>query len=305
MEIQIGQIPIPEHQRILENQNKYSIQDVILAKKHAKIEQEDAKRIGITVEALRLKKLIASKELNAKIVEHENAVEKLKNADVYEFGDTCFHFLIENCKNNGSEFRTDVKKDMDMYREIIRYLHWDSQCDKLDKKRHLFMFGVYGCGKSIAVKSIYKALEYHKHNEWEYFHLPTITKNYMAQAGSKSNNAFEPLFSCSKNMIIDEIGDKSEKQKSYGNEIESVRSLILDKYDKWVSNNQNKGSQKIVFTSNLFPDMNYFFTKSSEDNRPTLRNFYDDKVYNKMIEMCNLLRFPNVSYRVYNRVEFL
>jgi DNA replication protein DnaC len=302
--VQIGHIFKPEHEHILENEMLYSFQEVLSAKKQAKIEIEEARRNGITVDELRFKKQIARQELSKKIKNREDEVKKLQYVDLQTFGNTCFHFLIDSCEKNGSKFRTDLEKEMNMYREIIRYFYWSGDCKVLDKKRYLYLFGVYGCGKSILVKSIYKALYYHRRNDWSYFHLPTITKNYMSNSKDK-NDAFETLFLCSKNMIIDEIGDKSEKQKFYGNEIESVRSLILDKYDKWISNNQNPNSQKIVFTSNLFPDKEYFFTASNEDNRPTLRNFYDDKVYNKMGEMCNLVRFPNVSYRIKNKVELL
>lgn len=304
--IKLRQIFKPEHELILENEDKYSFEEVINAKRQSNIEKEEAKRKNITVSQLRLEKQIARQEISKKIKIQEEEVKKIQDVDLVTFGNTCFSILIDSCKKNGSNFRTDVEKDMNMYREIIRYFYWNGECEILDKKRYLYLFGVYGCGKSILVKSIYKALDFHKRNNWVYFHLPTITKNYMLQSNNKEkNDAFEPLFSCSKNMIIDEIGDKSEKQKFYGNEIESVRSLILDKYDKWISNNYNKNSQKIVFTSNLFPDKEYFFTQSSEDTRPTIRNFYDDKVYNKMGEMCNLVRFPNVSYRLNNKIELL
>ena len=297
----------PEYQRILDDETKFTIKDVFDAKRKLKIEQNEADRKGITIEDLRLQKQVARQEVGKKIKEQEEWLNSIKNVDLKTFGNTCFHFMIESCKSNGSEFKTDCQKTMDMYREIIRYFYWNGNCEILDKSRFLFLFGSYGSGKSMCVKSILKAMQYHRHNNWSYFHLPTVTKNYMAQSVNKDirNDAFESLFSCSKNMVIDEIGDKSEKQKFYGNEIESVRSLILDKYDKWISNSANPNSQKIVFTSNLFPDKEYFFTESENDIRPTIRNFYDEKVYNKMGEMCNLVRFPNVSYRTKNKVELL
>lgn len=297
----ISELMKPEHQRILDNETKFSLQDVYDARKKLNLEQEDAQRQGITVEELRLKKHTARVGISKQIQEREQQVEKLQSADVKQFGDTCFYFLKESCKKSGSEFKTDDQKTMDLYREIIRYFHWNTECEKLDKNRFMYLFGVYGCGKSMLVKSIYKALQYYRMDNWSYFHLPTLTKNFMAE---KNDHAFELLFNCQKNMIIDEIGDKSEKQKYYGNEIESVRSLILEKYDKWIGSNDYAKYQKLVFTSNLFPDKEYFFTQSDHD-RPTLRNFYDDKIYNKMGEMCNLVRFPNISYRSTNKVELL
>lgn len=305
--LSIAQIIKPEHQKILENQDKYSFEEVMNAKKQAKYEMDEAQSAGITVEELRQQKQQALQEISQKIKAQEEATNKLRNADIETFGDTCFYFLMKNCEQNGSIFKTDVEKDMKMYREIIRYFYWDGKCKILDKKRNLYLFGVYGCGKSITVKSMLQALNYHRRNNWQYIHLPTVIKNFLAgvSSGKKHNDAFETLFTSTKNLIIDEIGDKTEKQKYFGNEIESVRSLILDKYDKWVSNNQHPNAQRIVFTSNLFPDQEYFFTKLESDHRPTLRNFYDEKVYNKMGEMCNLVRFPNISYRVNNKIEML
>jgi len=299
----IDKIFIPEHQRILDEPSKYSEFEIIDAKRKLKIESDEAERLGITVERLRHERQLSRQEIGAKITEKEKEIEALQNVDLKTFGNTCFRFVFETCNHSGTTFNKDDKKTMDLYREIIRYFHWESDCETLDKNRFLFLFGVYGCGKSMLVKSIYKALQYHRRDNWSYFHLPTLTKNYMAQAQLKDNkeNAFEMLFSCTNNMIIDEIGDKSEKQKLYGNEIESVRSLMLDKYDKWIS----KTRQRVVFTSNLFPSREYFFTQSDSDHRPTLQNFYDDKVQNKMMEICNLVRFPNVSYRINNRVELL
>lgn len=293
----ISELIKPEHQQILDNESKFSIQDVYDARKKLKLEQDEAEKQGITVDELRLKKQIARKELSDKIKDQENNSEKYYKADVKFFGDTCFGYVIDSCKMSGTEFNINDTKTMDLYREVIRYFHWDAECEKLDKNRFLYLFGIYGCGKSVLVKSIFKALQFHYKRNWAYFHLPTLTKNYMA---SKDDYGFNLLFNCKTNMIIDEIGDKSEKQKYYGNEIESVRALILERYDKWISGD----TQKIVFTSNLFPDNEYFFNKSQIE-RPTLRNFYDEKVYNKMGEMCNLVRFPNISYRTNNKVELL
>lgn len=293
----ISELIKPEHQIILENETKYSFQDVFDARKKLKFEQDEASKQGISIEDLRMKRHLARVDVSKQINENEKRIEDLRNADVKTFGDTCFRFMIEACKSSGSEFKTQDTKTLDLYREVIRYFHWNAECEKLDKNRFLYLFGVYGCGKSVLVKSIFKALQYHRRNNWAYFHLPTLTKNFMAD---KNDTAFELLFTCDRHMIVDEIGDKSEKQKYYGNEIESVRALILERYDKWISNSTNR----IVFTSNLFPDKEYFFNQSEID-RPTLRNFYDEKIYNKMGEMCNLVRFPNISYRTNNKIELL
>lgn len=299
----LKQIFLPEHQIILNDKEKYSTQDIFDAQQKAVRERNEAEYLNITIDELRFRKQIVRKETNNALLENELKLEKLQNADIKDFGNKCLSFITQACELKGAEFNSEEGKTLEMYREIIRYFHWYEPCTVLDKKRSLFLFGVYGCGKSLCVKSILKAILYHRKNDWEYFHLPTITKNYMAQSGGKYKpDAFDELFRCTKNMIIDEIGDRSEKQKFYGNEIESVRSLILDKYDKWISSEK---PQKIVFTSNLFPDSEYFFNQIENDNRPTLRNFYDEKVYNKMGEMCNFVRFPNVSYRVNNKIELL
>jgi len=182
----IQEIFKPEHQLILENEHMYSIQDVFTAKKHAQIERDEAERLNITINDLRLQKQIARQLVSEKIKEQETAHEQRKTADLKTFGNTCVNFMMEYCKNNNSDFKWEAGKTQDMYREIIRYFYWDCECEKLDKKRYLYLFGVYGCGKSVLVKSILKAFSYHHRNDWQYFHLPTLTKNYMSQSTIKN-----------------------------------------------------------------------------------------------------------------------
>ena len=128
----------PEHQRILDNETKFSIEDVFDAKRKLKIEQNEADRKGITIEDLRLQKQVARQEVGKKVKEQEEWLNSIKNVDLKTFGNTCFHFMIESCKSNGSEFKTDCQKTMDMYREIIRYFYWNCNCEILDKSRFLF-----------------------------------------------------------------------------------------------------------------------------------------------------------------------
>ena len=294
----------PQHQNILENQEHYTFQEINQARKNAQIEQKQAAASGMTIEQFREQNHAVRKQIQQKTDAHTELLCERKNATIEIFGLKVKELLQHECLSAGGELRVDDAKTKEVYNEIIRYFHWNTNCTKLDKRKFLYLFGPYGCGKSTLVKSCYSAINYFYGTEsnWTYFHLPTLINKCLEE---KSIKPFSVLFECRKNMIIDEIGDQVEKQRIYGDEIQSIRMLVLDKYDKWISNSWNPEAHKIVFTSNLFPDNSYFYTQKHNDNRPTLRNFYDEKFYNKMLEMCNLVRFPNVSHRLNNTVELI
>jgi hypothetical protein len=295
------EILTPAFEKILMDQNAYSFEDVVQAKRLKQIEIDESERLGISVDQLRMNKYMQRKQYNSKINEHQEKIQQLKNADLDQFESAVKHYLIKEIEASGGKFVLDDEKTKLIYKEIVRYFYWNGKCEILDKRKFMYIFGAYGCGKSTLVKCCMKALNHFNHDNWQYFHLPTLINKAIAD---KSIKPFDVLFTTNKNMVIDEIGDGIEKQKIYGDEIQSIRSFVLDKYDKWISNNQFEHAQKIVFTSNLFPDNTYFFTQSNIE-RPTIRSFYDEKMYNKIIELCNLVRFPNVSHRKNNKIELI
>ena len=83
----------PEHQRILDDETKFSIEDVFDAKRKLKIEQNEAERKGITIDDLRLQKQVARQEVGKKVKEQEEWLNSIKNVDLKTFGNTCFHFM--------------------------------------------------------------------------------------------------------------------------------------------------------------------------------------------------------------------
>lgn len=237
-----------------------------------------------------------------KLAKEKEAEQRILNATFEEFKNYFYFVLNKICIENKSTF--DQTANDVLYTELLKYFYTgDFDSALLDKNRHLYIFGVYGCGKSVFIKSIISTLKYFRKYNFAYFQIPTLVQNYIEnlQNGVKLN-PFSQLHNCTADFIfLDEIGDKCEKLKVYGQDIEDIRNFIIKKNDIWLRNK----TQKLILTSNLFPDERYFFTKIENDTRPTLKNFYDGKIHNKMGEMCNLVRFPNISYRELNKKELL
>lgn len=282
---------IKTHDIILQDEYKYSPEEVFMAKRNAKLERAEAHSKGITIAELREQHKINMEHYIRKMDEAEAAEAAAENITLKEFGKMVMVELKSSCEKKGGKFIFPEGELLLKYKEIIRYM-FGAPTEAINSNKFLYLYGRFGDGKSVLVKSIYKTLSsvYRTKLQWRYFHIPTIVNKAIAENSIKP---FDVLFNCKEHMILDEIGDQSEKRKIYGDDKIPIRELLLDKYDKWISNNGN--GQKIIITSNLFPDRTMFYHAAMDTD--TIISFYDEKLYNKMKENYNLIRFPNISYR--------
>ena len=289
----------PQFEVILSNEHKYSIVEVKNAKKQQHMEQNAATSLGLSIEQYRLQNRLNLMEYSKKMLASDEELITRQNIDLKEFGRLVHIELHAACAKKGGHFIFHDDNTKHKYLEVIRYM-FDSPTETIVPGKFLYLFGRYGNGKSLLLKSCYKVLKKIRKEElnWSYFHIPTLVNKALSEQSIK---AFDVLFNCKKNMILDEFGDVCEKQKIYGQEQIPMRQLILDVYDKWISNNGT--GQKLAITSNLFPDASYYYHERL--NATTLHEFYDEKLLNKMQESFNIIRFPNVSFRDNNVTKML
>lgn len=289
----------PQFEIILANESQYSFVEIRNAKKDKEIEIQQAHKMNLSIEQFRLQKMLNLQQYAAKMDAAELFKQEMDNISLKDFGKMVIQELNQSCENKGAKFVFHDEPTKIKYKEVIRYM-FGSDTEFIDKNKFLYLFGRYGNGKSLLLKSIYKILLKIQGADcnWQYFHIPTfINKSLSAQ----SIKVFDEIFNCKKNMILDEFGDQVEKSKIYNEEKSPMRQLVLDKYDKWISNNGN--GQKIAITSNLFPDESFFYHQKLAVT--TLHEFYDEKLMNKMKENYNLIRFPNISFRDNNVTKML
>lgn len=295
----------PHFEIVLENESKYSFTEIRQAKKSKQLEEKAANELNITVEEYRIKNRLGILQLNQRIKQHDEENEQLKQLTLKDFGIMVMKELNLSCAAKGGKFTFYGENKQEeaitffKYKEVIRYM-FGAPTESIDSSKFLYLFGRYGDGKSLLLKSCFKILKMIKGPDldWSYFHIPT----YMNQAVSQQSiKPFDVIFNCKNHMILDEFGDQVEKKKIYNDDKNPMRDLLLDKYDKWISNNGH--GQKIAITSNLFPDASFFYHKNMQTE--TIHEFYDEKLHNKMKENYNLIRFPNVSFRDSNITTLL
>lgn len=283
---------------VLKHPDKHAADEIRKAKKERELEAEAAARAGRSIQAYRFNQKLLRANYSQKMDAADKIKKQFQDISFKDLGNMIIRELHDTCGMKGGKFTFHDKETKEKYLDIIRYF-CDAPCEKMDNNRFMYIFGRFGNGKSVLVKTCYKILKYVGQDEsnWRYFHIPSLVNQAQSQQNIKP---FDILFNCTQNMILDEFGDDSEKTKIYGEDKIPMRSLLLDKYDKWISNNGR--GQKIVITSNLFPERIDFYNKTMEAN--TILGFYDEKLLNKMKENYNLVRFPNVSYRDKNVKRF-
>lgn len=290
---------------ILKNKGKYNDVDVYKAVKQSELEKSQALKAGLSVEELRLRKYTERVKLSSAIDAMNTELKKKASSETAIFGRSVLLHLSEMCIASGNKFTFHDEETKLMYADIIRYFWAPDELIYLAPNKGLDIYGSPGNGKSSLVKAILAALKFYRGEQsWKYFHIPTILNKCIE---AESVSPFKAVLSCTKNMVLDELGDPLEASKIFANPLlNQVRSLMMDKYDKWITQNRSTDFQKIVITSNLFPDTTHFYTQKenpAEDTRETFESFYGYKCYQRL-EMFNLIRFPKVSFRKIQKINF-
>ncbi len=140
---------------------------------------------------------------------------------------------------------------------------------------HLLFMGVVGCGKTYLAQIISKTDKFKFINArnayYEYLRLKEGDYSDKHEALRKARNQL-----CGANVIFDDIGSEKPATQAAHSFIEG---LIEDRYERI-----KKGySKKTIFTTNLNAEM--------------IRDFYGDRVLDRISEVFTICKFQNKSFR--------
>lgn len=138
------------------------------------------------------------------------------------------------------------------------------------------LFGGVGSGKTEFLKMFCFISHIFSGNAIKYVHSRDLMTKYEVEGMA---GIIEYLQQKSGFVVIDEIGLDNEVSFHYGNKINIISDIILTRYEIW----KNKG----VVT--------FFSTNLSIDE---LRNKYDERVYSRLVEMCNFVIFDSSDRRI-------
>ncbi len=93
---------------------------------------------------------------------------------------------------------------------------------------------------------------------------------------------------CMNDLMIDDVGLVSA-QKNYGNVINVISEIIMERYDLFISH-----GYRTYFTSNL---MDRLVPEDNPQNLPTLETVLGGRVVDRMVEMCDLIIWQGDSLR--------
>lgn len=177
----------------------------------------------------------------------------------------------------GDKFSIQGKEIFVVYKRIYDNLVKEQKIGK----KGFFVIGDVGVGKSAMVKTIQVLL---KDTEMRFkwvnaYELKDLSELYniaeiKAIYGRESN--------C--DLYIDDVGFSFDV-KRYGNTINIISELIMERYDLFV----NSGI-KTHFSTNLL-------ISSEDQNIPTIEKLYGNRVLDRIKEMCELIPFNGQSLR--------
>jgi DNA replication protein DnaC len=147
--------------------------------------------------------------------------------------------------------------------------------DVYDKQFHLLFMGVVGSGKTYLAQLIART------DKFKFIKAREAYSEYLRVRNGDYSDKHEAIRKaqsqlCGENVIFDDIGSEKPKTEAAHSFIES---LMEDRYDRI-----KKGfPKKTIFTTNL--------------NGEGIRDFYGDRVYDRITEVFTICRFKPKSFR--------
>lgn len=96
-------------------------------------------------------------------------------------------------------------------------------------------------------------------------------------------------YGCKMDLYIDDIGVKYSVSSKYGNKVNVISEILLERYELFV----NEG-WKTHLSTNLLPKND---DSNLDESNPTIQSVYGIRVYDRIKEMCALIVFNGKSLR--------
>lgn len=190
--------------------------------------------------------------------------------------------LIKHCGNElyGSMFSLDDPELFEKYKKTYNFLESNS----IGKKgKGLLVIGNVGAGKSAMMRVMQMAFKDTKSRfKWvSALHLKDLSEQFTTMEIKKMYG-----FDLKMDLYIDDIGINNDV-KRYGTVVNIISEIIMERYELFVSS-----GIKTHLSSNLKPS-----STVADDKFPTLEKLYGNRVVDRIIEMCSLIKFNGKSLR--------
>lgn len=153
--------------------------------------------------------------------------------------------------------------------------------NNIDLCKGILLCGGVGTGKSIIMQAFKKYTGMNKINSFQYHTAIDIIDNVNISGVNyleKFNNNFSGNKPNPITCYIDDIACKNEVVKNYGTEISVIEQLISIRYNIFA-----RFRKLTHFSTNIIP--------------AGLKEFYDERIIDRLREMCNIITLPGESRR--------
>lgn len=152
------------------------------------------------------------------------------------------------------------------------------------KNKGLAIIGSIGCGKSVMMK-VYQKLFKDSVRAFKWVNSGTLRD--MLDEVSLSEVKLAYGYDCKTDLYIDDVGHNLPAMVKYGNAINVVSEIIMERYELFV----NEGFKTHIST-NLLPKLTH-----NPNNQPTLEAFLGNRCYDRIKEMNEFITINGKSLR--------
>jgi DNA replication protein DnaC len=181
------------------------------------------------------------------------------------------------------DFNIEDDKLKKMYQKV--YSNLISNIEKNNNSKSLAIIGSIGCGKSVMMK-VYQKMFLGSLRGFKWVNSGILNDLFEENTLSSIKTAYG--HGCKMDLYIDDIGVSRIKSSKFGNNVNVISEILMDRYDLFV----NEG-WKTHLSSNL-----PISVPNNEDNKiPTLELIYGNRVCDRIKEMCEIIYITNKSLR--------
>lgn len=183
-----------------------------------------------------------------------------------------------------SDFNLQEEKRLEVYKQIYEQFTKNLTCDITGRKdqQGILLIGPKGVGKTICMKVFQKMLkDTERRFKWV---SATLLKDLVADGVSLVEIKEQYGRGFHGDLYIDDLGFGAAEQNKFGNSVNIIAELIYERNELWLSERR-----LTHFSTNLA-------TKSTETDL-TIENFYGDRTYDRLKQMCKKIVWLGESLR--------